>query len=163
MPCAFLTIMICVLFCPVLVLMVPLLFSEPPSPPRDVMAEGSSPHSITITFLQPINWNTLIDITYNVTFHPVEDSAMLSSIQFIADVKFQRPEREEKLLEGLQVGTEYVITVTAINEFGSSLPSNSVWTMTNFFTGEVTKFARLYSGVNACICKGTLQYCFHCR
>ena len=130
--------------------MVPLLFSEPPSPPRDVMAEGLSPHSINITFLQPIIWNTMIDIMYKVTFHPVEDSVNLSFFKFAATVKFQSPGREKRLLEGLLVGTEYVIIVTAINEFGSSLPSNPVQAWTNDFTREATIFARFYSGVNAC-------------
>ena len=109
------------------------------------MTEGSSPHSITVTFLQPIIWNTMIDIMYNMTFHPVEDSVNLSSIQFLPVVKFRSPGREERLLEGLKVGTEYVIIVTALNEFGSSLPSNPVQASTKFFTGEAAIFAQLYS------------------
>ena len=112
------------------------------------MAEGSSPQSITVTFLQPIIWNTMSDITYNVTFHPVGGSVNLSFTQFSAAVKFQKPGREERLLEGLQVGTEYVIVVTAINEFGPSLPSDSVLASTKAFTGETTIFAWLYSKGN---------------
>ena len=80
------------------------------------------------------------DITYNVTFHPVGDIVYLSFIQFTAAVKFQKPGREERLLEGLEVGTEYEIVVTAINEFGSSLPSDSVRATTKVFTGEATIF-----------------------
>ena len=111
------------------------------------MAEGSSPQSITVTFLQPIIWNTMSDITYKMTFHPVEDSAKSSSIQFTASVPFQRPKREERLLEGLKVGTEYVIIVTAINEFGSSLPSDPVRPSTKVFTSEAAIFARLYTSI----------------
>ena len=151
--------MTCALFYPASVLMVyiPLLFSEPPSPPRDVIAEGLSPHSITVTFLQPTIWNTMSDITYKLTFLPVEESAKLSSIRFTALVKFQSPEREKRLLEGLLEGTEYLIYLIAINEFGSSLPSDPVRAMTNFFTGEVAIFAQLYGGVNTCTCINMLQ------
>ena len=74
------------------------------------------------------------DITYNVTFQPLENRWKLSSIRFSAAIHFQKPGREERLLEGLQVDTEYVIVVTAINEFGSSLPSDSALATTKAFT-----------------------------
>ena len=71
---------------------------------------------------------------YNVTFQSLKNKWKLSSILFSAAIKFQKPGPEQRLLEALQVDTEYVIIVTAINGFWSSLPSDSVLAATKVFT-----------------------------
>ena len=122
--------------CLVFVLIVLLSLSEPPSPPRSVKAEGTSPQSITVTFLQPIIWNSLINIMYNLTYRSVDDGGSLSFIQFDATVDRNKNEREVKSIEGLEENTTYNITVSAVNAFGSSMPSESVLASSNAFTSE---------------------------
>ena len=110
-------------------------FSEPPSPPRHIMAEGISPWLIIVTFLPPIMWNSLSDITYNLTYQSVE-SGTLSFIQFEATVGHNMSGMEERLIEGLEEDTTYIIDVSAVNGFGSSLPSVTVEASTKAFTSE---------------------------
>ena len=133
--------MICLLhliyvpLCPVSVLMVLLPLLVPPSPPRYVEAEGTSHQSITVTFLQPIIWNSLTNIKYNLTYQPVKDGN-LSFTQFDAIVGRNMAKQEERSIEGLEENTTYIIVVSAINEFGSSVPSESVLASSKAFTRE---------------------------
>ena len=130
----------CVTFCPVIVLMALFPLLAPPSPPHSVEAEGTSPQSITVTFLQPVIWNSLFDITYNLTYRPVKDGN-LAFIMFSSLVDRNVAEREKRLIEGLEENTTYIITVRAINDFGSSVPSESVLASSKAFTSEAGLFS----------------------
>ena len=103
-----------------MIALLPLL--EPPSAPRSVMAEATSPQSITVTFRPPLIWNSLTDIAYNLTYQPVENG-QISYLLFFSNVERNSAGIEERLIDDLEEDTEYIITVRAINEFGSSLPS----------------------------------------
>ena len=112
---------------------------EPPSPPRNVMAEGISPQSITVTFLPPLIWNSLTEISYNLTYQPV-DSDNISFILFGSTVQHNMEGMEERPIEGLRENTEYIIAVSAVNEIGSSLPSMPITASTKAFMSEFASF-----------------------
>ena len=73
---------------------------------------------------------------YNLTYRPVEDDGNLYFIHFDATVDRNKNEREVKSIEGLEENTTYYITVSAINAFGSSVPSESVLASSNAFKSE---------------------------
>ena len=130
---------------PIFVLMLLLPLSEPPSPPRSVMAEGTGPQSITVTFLPPIIWNSLTDIIYNLTYQSVKKGS-LYFLSFGSTVERNMAGMEERLINGLEEDTAYIIIVSAINDFGSSPPSIPVQVSTKAFTSEPVIFSCRGSG-----------------
>ena len=62
---------------------------------------------------------------------------------------------ETKVLKNLEKNTTYIVTISAINDFGSSPPSNPVQVTTEAVTSEQTYRVLLYFVVIAC-CTFTL-------
>ena len=133
----------------VIVLIALFSLSEPPSPPRSVMAEATSPESITVTFLPPITWNSLTNIKYNLTYQPIENGN-LSFIVFEAQVEYNMASMEERMIKGLEDDTPYIITVSAVNGFGSSPPSIPVQVSTTAFMSKLVIFGCMTTGGGSC-------------
>ena len=126
---------VCTYPCSVFVSVSLLPLPEPPSPPRSLMAEAISPRSITITFLPPLIWNSMTNqILYNMSYQTVEKGNM-AFVLFGALVKRNTEGMEGRLIENLEEDTEYIITVSAVNDFGSS-PQVLVQESTKAFISE---------------------------
>ena len=91
-----------------------------------------------------------MDISYNLTYQ--SDGKNLSFIQFGAILQQNKAGTVERMVEGLEQDTTYTITVSAVNDWGTSPSAGPLEVTTIAFTSELSHPLLRCSGERLIFC-----------